>query len=124
MVKLFTQRLISTFQMKLFYHPLPPLSKQALIVIGLTLDMDMNKGLEPGLYFVIKAFVHIHLNNNKVFSINKYMLFMMLIPTRLIKEKQISDEKCSDLCHYDYTDNYKKVMVTPTILPCFMMAIV
>jgi len=71
----FTQRLIRTFQMKLFYHPLPPLSKQALIVTGLMLDMDMNKGLEPELYFGIKAFVYIHLNNNnnKLLSINKYV---------------------------------------------------
>ena len=51
----FTQRVISTWNsylMKLFYHPLPPLSKQVLIAAGLTLDMDMNKGLEPELYSI------------------------------------------------------------------------
>ena len=45
--------------MKLFYHPLRSLSKQALIVTSLTLDMDMNKGLKPELYFVIRN-VYIH----------------------------------------------------------------
>jgi len=61
-VKLFhseSDKYLELYLMKLFYHPLPPLSKQALIVTGLTLDMDMNNGPEPELYFVIRN-VYIH----------------------------------------------------------------
>ena len=61
----FTQRVISFYLMKLFNHPLPPLSKQALIVTGLTSDMDMNKGPEPELYFAIWN-VYIHLTIIKI----------------------------------------------------------
>jgi len=50
--------------------PLPPLSKQALIVTGLMLDMDMNKGLEPELYFYYKKCVYPSNNNNNNYLIS------------------------------------------------------
>ena len=46
------------YQMKLFYHPLPPLSLDShWIDVGLGHE---ERVMEPELYFVIKAFVYIH----------------------------------------------------------------